>query len=109
MRRTVIKLSEDEAKELEIFRIRVDGLNQLFSSYMNDKFDLYNEFKIDEFLDKYSETKLVYESLFNSYILRELGKDGYEDYISPCIGKCRFFNYPEKQIVIIWHDEKEQQ
>ena len=104
MNKTVIKLSDSESKELEIIRIKLDGLYQLFSSYMNDKFDFYNEFKIDKFLEEYSDVNLLYESLLNRYILRELGKEGYKKYVSPIIKKCRFFDYPNKEINIIWHN-----
>lgn len=109
MSKTIIKLDEDKAKELEIIRLRLDGLYQLFISFMNDKFELYNEVKLEEFIDEYSNVNLLYESLINGHILNAIGNEKYKDYISPCIGKCRFFDYPNAEITIVWHDEKEQQ
>lgn len=107
MEKTIIKVDEDSAKVLEILRVKINGLYNLFSSFMNDRFEFYNEIKINDFLEEYNNINLVYESLLNGFILDNIGDIRYKEYISPCVRKCTYFDYPNKEIVIVWHEKKE--
>ena len=106
MNKTIIKVNENMAKTLEVLRIKSDSLYNLFSSFMNNRFEFYNEIKLEEFIEEYSDIALAYQSLLNGIVLENIGNEKYRDYISPCIDKCMYFDYPNKEIVITWHDKK---
>lgn len=99
---TKIKIEDNQiADRLIILRTKRDSMKNLFTSFMNDKFELFNEFKLAEFINDYTLTSLEYNELIHCELIKHFTLEEIQIITAPCNRFCISFSYLTKEISVM--------
>lgn len=96
-----IKVNDNLANKMEILRVKKVSMYNLFTSYMNDRFELFDDFKLDSFIDDYALACLEYDSLIYGELHKNISENDFLIITAPCKKYCINFNYLTKEIVVV--------